>query len=181
MGALATAKRPADVALRPLLAHSTDLKRPAWGFDGPPRAHASALLPMGGAVSGVAGANWMLVGDAAGCVNPLNGEGIDYGLETGRLAADMLGSGDLSSAWPALLQAHYGRGFSLARRLGLLLTLPRFLPITGPLGMRSARLMTIAVRVMGNLVSDEDVDWVARMWRTTGAGSRLLDQRKPFC
>jgi hypothetical protein len=47
--------------------------------------------------------------------------------------------------------------------------------------MRSARLMTIAVRVMGNLVSDEDVDWVARMWRTTGAGSRLLDQRKPFC
>ncbi|MEJ6536017.1 MAG: geranylgeranyl reductase family protein [Mycobacterium sp.] len=181
VGALATAKRPADVALRPLLAHYTDLKRPAWGFDGPPRAHASALLPMGGAVSGVAGPNWMLVGDAAGCVNPLNGEGIDYGLETGRLAADMLGSGDLSSAWPALLQAHYGRGFSLARRLGLLLTLPRFLPITGPLGMRSARLMTIAVRVMGNLVSDEDVDWVARMWRTTGAGSRLLDQRKPFC
>jgi hypothetical protein len=69
----------------------------------------------------------------------------------------------------------------VARRLGLLLTLPRFLPITGPVGMRSARLMTIAVRVMGNLVSDEDADWVARMWRTAGSGSRLLDQRKPFC
>ena len=46
---------------------------------------------MGGAVSGVAGPNWMLIGDAAACVNPLNGEGIDYGLETGRLAAEMLG------------------------------------------------------------------------------------------
>ena len=45
----------------------------------------SALLPMGGAVSGVAGPNWALIGDAAACVNPLNGEGIDYGLETGRL------------------------------------------------------------------------------------------------
>jgi geranylgeranyl reductase family protein len=191
VGALATAKRPAEVALRPLLRHYADLKRSAWGFTGQPQAHASALLPMGGAVSGVAGPNWMLIGDAAACVNPLNGEGIDYGLETGRLAAQMLDSGDLdrggpdwgdlTAAWPALLQAHYGRGFSVARRLGLLLTLPRFLPMAGPLGMRSAALMRVAVRVMGNLVSDEDADLVARAWRVSGAGSRLLDERKPFC
>ncbi|MFY9489289.1 MAG: geranylgeranyl reductase family protein, partial [Mycobacterium sp.] len=138
VGALATARRPAEVALRPLLTHYASLKSQQWGFDGPPRAVSSALLPMGGAVSGVAGPNWMLVGDAAACVNPLNGEGIDYGLETGRLAAEMLGTGDLPAAWPALLQSHYGRGFSVARRLGLLLTMPRFLPTTGPLAMRSA-------------------------------------------
>ena len=183
VGALATAKRPADVALRPLIGHYTELKRSSWGFEGAPRAVSSALLPMGGAVSGVAGPNWMLVGDAAGCVNPLNGEGIDYGLETGRLAVDILASGatgEMSAAWPALLQAHYGRGFSVARRLGLLLTLPRFLPMAGPLGMRSARLMDIMVRVMGNLVTDEDADWVARSWRAAGAGSRLFDRRKPF-
>ena len=182
VGALATAKRPAEVALRPLLRHYADLKRSAWGFTGQPQAHASALLPMGGAVSGVAGRNWMLIGDAAACVNPLNGEGIDSGLETGRLAAQMLDSGEpATAAWPALLQAHYGRGFSVARRLGLLLTLPRFLPMAGPLGMRSAALMRVAVRVMGNLVSDEDADLVARAWRVGGAGSRLLDERKPFC
>ena len=182
VGALATAKRPAEVALRPLLRHYADLKRSAWGFTGQPQAHASALLPMGGAVSGVAGENWMLIGDAAACVNPLNGDGIDYGLETGRLAAQMLDSGEpATAAWPALLQAHYGRGFSVARRLGLLLTLPRFLPMAGPLGMRSAALMRVAVRVMGNLVSDEDADLVARAWRVGGAGSRLLDERKPFC
>ncbi len=180
VGALATAKRPADVALRPLLKHYADTKRDAWGFQGPPRAVSSALLPMGGAVSGVAGGNWMLVGDAAACVNPLNGEGIDYGLETGRLAAELLGTKDVARAWPALLQAHYGRGFSVARRLGLLLTLPRFLPLTGPLGMRSPALMGVAVRVMGNLVTEEDTDRVARWWRTAGAGSRLLDGRKPF-
>ena len=124
----------------------------------------------------------MLIGDAAACVNPLNGEGIDYGLETGRLAAQLLASGEpATAAWPALLQAHYGRGFSVARRLGLLLTLPRFLPMAGPLGMRSAALMKVAVRVMGNLVSDDDADLVARAWRVGGAGSRLLDGRKPFC
>lgn len=180
VGALATAKRPADVALRPLIKHYAEMKRQAWGFDEPPRAVSSALLPMGGAVSGVAGPNWMLIGDAAACVNPLNGEGIDYGLETGRLAAGLLGAADMSRAWPALLQSHYGRGFSVARRLGLLLTLPRFLPLTGPLAMRSSALMGVAVRVMGNLVTEQDTDLVARAWRSAGAGSRLVDRRKPF-
>jgi geranylgeranyl reductase family protein len=180
VGALSTVKRPAELALRPLMSYYTDLRRDEWGFEGKPRAMSSALLPMGGAVSGVAGRNWMLIGDAAACVNPLNGEGIDYGLETGRLAAEMLGSGDFSGAWPSVLQSHYARGFSVARRLGLLLTFPRFLPAAGPIGMRSTTLMGIAVRVMGNLVTDEDADWVARAWRGSGRVSRLLDRRKPF-
>ena len=180
VGALASAKRPADAALRPLLSHYTDLRREEWGFTGEPRAALSALLPMGGAVSGVAGPNWMLIGDAAACVNPLNGEGIDYGLETGRLAAELLGTGDLSHAWPEELARHYARGFSVARRLALLLTIPRFLPTVGPLAMRSTYLMEVAVRVMGNLVTDEDDDWIARAWRTAGAGSRRVDDRKPF-
>lgn len=180
VGALATEKRPADSALRPLMSHYTALRREEWGFVGEPRAPLSALLPMGGAVSGVAGPNWVLVGDAAACVNPLNGEGIDYGLETGRLAAELVGSGDLSHAWPAVLTEHYARGFSVARRLALLLTLPKFLPLTGPVAMRSTRLMHIAVRVMGNLVTDEDADWIARVWRAGGWASRGLDTRKPF-
>ncbi|MEV0673537.1 menaquinone reductase [Mycobacterium sp. NPDC050441] len=180
VGALATAKRPAHAALRPLLSYYTQLRREEWGFSGEPRAALSALLPMGGAVSGVAGPNWMLVGDAAACVNPLNGEGIDYGLETGRLAAELLGSGDYSHAWPAVLQEHYAHGFSIARRLALLLTLPRFLPASGPVAVRSSFLMNIAVRVMGNLVTEEDDDWIARVWRGAGLASNRLDQRKPF-
>ncbi|MBI5339879.1 MAG: geranylgeranyl reductase family protein [Mycolicibacterium rufum] len=180
VGALATSKRPADAALRPLMNHYTALRRDEWGFDGDPRAGRSALLPMGGAVSGVAGPNWMLIGDAAACVNPLNGEGIDYGLETGRLAAEMLGSGDYSQAWPAVLHAHYARGFSIARRLALLLTFPRFLPVTGPVAMRSTALMTVAVRVMGNFVTDEDEDVVARVWRGAGRLSGRVDARRPF-
>lgn len=180
VGALATSKRPADTALRPLMDYYADLHRDSWGFEGNPRAGLSALLPMGGAVSGVAGPNWMLIGDAAACVNPLNGEGIDYGLETGRLAVELLGSGDYSDAWPAVLHEHYARGFSIARRLALLLTFPRFLPATGPLAMRSSTLMTVAVRVMGNFVTDEDEDAVARVWRTAGRLSGRIDGRRPF-
>jgi len=46
--------------------------------------------------------------------------------------------------------------------------------------MRSTTLMGIAVRVMGNLVTDDDADCVARAWRGSGRVSRLLDRRKPF-
>ncbi|QUR69569.1 geranylgeranyl reductase family protein [Mycobacterium spongiae] len=180
IGALSTSKRRADLALRPLMSYYTDLRRDEWGFTGEPRAVSSALLPMGGAVSGVAGPNWMLIGDAAACVNPLNGEGIDYGLETGRLAAELLDSRDLTRLWPSQLRDHYGRGFSVARRLALLLTFQRFLPATGPVAMRSTALMTIAVRVMANLVTDDDADWVARLWRAGGRASRLIDRRPPF-
>lgn len=181
VGALATSKRPADAALRPLMNYYTGLRRDEWAFEGDPRAGLSALLPMGGAASGVAGPNWMLIGDAAACVNPLNGEGIDYGLETGRLAVELLGTGDYSLAWPAVLHEHYARGFSIARRLALLLTFPRFLPATGPLAMRSSALMKIAVRVMGNFVTDDDEDVVARVWRGAGTLSRRIDERTPFC
>jgi len=180
VGALSTTRRQADLALRPLISYYTDLRRDEWGFAGPPKAVASALLPMGGAVSGVAGPNWMLIGDAAACVNPLNGEGIDYGLETGRLAAELLDCRDPSHVWPSLLQDHYARGFSVARRLALLLTFQRFLPATGPIAMRSTTLMTVAVRVMANLVTDDDADWVARVWRGGGRVSRLIDRRPPF-
>ena len=137
---------------------------------------------MGGAVSGVAGPNWALIGDAAGCVNPLNGEGIDYGLETGRLVAELIAEPmrELARGWPAILRTHYGEAFSIARRLAGLLTLPRLLPLAGPLGMRSRSLMTVALRVMGNLVTAADQDLTARLWRAAGRSPLAFDDRPPF-
>jgi flavin-dependent dehydrogenase len=186
VGTLATDKHPADVNLRGLLAHYAQQQEEPWRLLGDVRDTWSALLPMGGAVSNVAGKNWMLVGDAAGCVNPLNGEGIDYGLETGRLAAQMLAGTvptpltDFTQTWPAVLREHYGLAFSIARRLATLLTVPGFLPTFGPIGMRSRFLMTIALRVMGNLVTEEDLDVTARVWRTAGRASVRFDERPPF-
>jgi flavin-dependent dehydrogenase len=181
VGTLATDARPAKVRLRGLIEHYADMRRDDWQLDGPVRLPASALLPMGGAVSGVAGPNWALIGDAAGCVNPLNGEGIDYGMETGRVVAELLtGEKDLAVAWPATLRTHYGQAFSIARRLAGLLTLPRLLPLAGPVGMRSRSLMTVALRVMGNFVTDEDRDLTARAWRAAGRLSLRFDERPPF-
>jgi len=181
VGTLATAKRPANVSLKPLMRYYADGQRDRFALTSEVRDASSALLPMGGAVSGVAGPNWLLVGDAAACVNPLNGEGIDYGLETGRFAADLLASGtEPTQAWPALLRAHYGTSFSIARRLAGLITVPGLLARLGPVGMRSRTLMTVALRVMGNLVTDEDRDVVARAWRVAGRASVAVDRRPPF-
>ena len=186
VGTLATDRHPADVNLRGLLSHYADSQRDTWQFEGDVRAPWSALLPMGGAVSGVAGPNWLLVGDAAGCVNPLNGEGIDYGLETGHLAARLLAdtvpnsSLDYTRQWAPLLRQRYGYAFSIARRLAGFLTVPGLLPTLGPVGMRSRGLMTVALRVMGNLVTPEDADTVARLWRTSGRLSMRFDERPPF-
>ena len=179
VGALATTRRPADIAIKPLMRHYAAQQREAFGLSEELRLPTSALLPMGGAVSGVAGPNWALVGDAAACINPLNGEGIDYGLETGRLLADLLDT-DLSRTWPALLTEHYGEAFSIARRLAGIFTTPRLLPALGPVGMRSDWLMTLALRWMGNLVTEEDRDRSARVWRWAGRRSVRLDHRPPF-
>ena len=182
-GTLATAKRPTDVAIKPLMKIYADRLREEFGLGDELRAPTSALLPMGGAVSNVAGRNWALIGDAAACVNPLNGEGIDYGLETGRVVAEVLAGGadvDLSVVWPALLREHYGESFSIARRLAGLVTVPRLLPALGPVGMRSDMLMTLALRWMGNLVTDEDRDRSARVWRWAGRHSLARDSRPPF-
>ena len=182
VGTLATDKRPANVALRPLMQFYADQRREEFELSGELRMPTSALLPMGGAVSNVAGPNWALVGDAAACVNPLNGEGIDYGLEGGRLVVDLMAEhDDLSLVWPQLLREHYGEAFSIARRLAGLVTVPRLLPALGPAGMRSDWLMTLALRWMGNLVTDEDRDRAARVWRWAGRRSvEARSERPPF-
>ena len=46
--------------------------------------------------------------------------------------------------------------------------------------MRTPGVMRVAFRVMGNLVTPEDRDVVARAWRGAGKVSLRLDRRRPF-
>jgi flavin-dependent dehydrogenase len=171
----------AEVAIKPLMQTYADTIGADFGLSGELRMPTSALLPMGGAVSNVAGPNWALIGDAAACVNPLNGEGIDYGLETGRLVAEHIASGvGLDEAWRSTLVEHYGEAFSIARRLAGIATQPKVVSALGPAGMRSDWLMTLALRWMGNLVDDADRDRAARVWRWAGRRSMARDARPPF-
>ena len=66
------------------------------------------------------------------------------------------------------------------RRLAGIATNPKVVTALGPAGMRSDWLMTLALRWMGNLVTDEDRDRAARVWRWAGRRSVALDTRAPF-
>lgn len=180
-GALSTSDRPARLNTKKLLTHYANTQRTAWNL-GTPQRVTSAMLPMGGAVSNVAGKNWAIIGDAAAGVNPLNGEGIDYGLEMAELAITLLDSGDLRG-WPALLRDHYGEAFMLARTAARLLTYPKFLPAVGPLALRGpvgAKLMPAAARLMANLITEEDKDLLARLWRVAGRGVSKARANSPL-
>ena len=97
------------------------------------------------------------------------------------MAIGMLDEGkDLTLLWPYLLRSAYGDTFLLARTLGRVLTYPRFLGAVGPVGFRGPQsriLMPLAVRLMGNLVTDSDRDLVARTWHAAGRARRAFSHR----
>ncbi len=80
------------------------------------------------------GERTMIIGEAAGLVNPVTGEGIDYGMESGKMAAEhlshMFATGDFSvkqlAAFDKLLRQRYQRLFVLCDRLRLLYFNPLF-------------------------------------------------------
>src|SRR5439155_891483 len=90
------------------------------------------------------GERTMIIGEAAGLVNPITGEGIDYGMESGKLAAEylthMFAIGDFSlkqlAAFDKQLRQRYQSLFVLCDRLRLLylnpLFAPRLLQASGP-------------------------------------------------
>ncbi len=116
-------------------------------------------LPMAGSVGPKAGPNWLLVGDAAGSVNPFNGEGIDYAYETGRLAAGLVaeavarGPGVLAR-YPGMLDEEYGLYFKMARLFARVIGSPALIRELTRVGMRSRPLMVWALRVMANLMDE---------------------------
>ncbi len=135
----------------------------AWGLndatsEGPPT---GGRLPMGLAIGPRVGANTLVIGDAAGTVNPFNGEGIAYGYETGRLAATALGEalarGDAGALalYEERLDAAYGEYYKVARAFVRVISEPRVLSACVGLGLRVAPLMRELLKIMANLMSNQ--------------------------
>ena len=92
IGLLSTFKGYKDVNTSHLMTEWAATAPERWGID-PDAMLAPATggrLPMAGSINPKVGPNWLLVGDAAGSINPFNGEGIDYAYETARMAAGLL-------------------------------------------------------------------------------------------
>jgi geranylgeranyl reductase family protein len=115
----------------------------------------------------------LLAGDAAGVVNPFNGEGISYALETGRTAAETataalrtregLPREAVLRRYPERLRADYGRHHRLGLGFLALLDRPALVRFATAHGLKRPALVAAALRLMGNLTDGRDGDGVDRL------------------
>jgi len=136
-------------------------------------------LPMGLSMSPRVGPSTLVVGDAAGAINPFNGEGISYGYETGRLAAACIGRA-LSGGGPAAVADYerqirdaYGLYFRVARDFVKLISQPRLMEACVRIGMHSQNTMESMLRIMANLLRPDEVGPAEVAYRALSVAARL--------
>ncbi|WP_291795108.1 FAD-dependent monooxygenase [Brevibacterium sp.] len=133
----------------------------------------SAALPMGFNRTPHFADGLMLVGDSAGMVSPFNGEGIDYALESARIAADVIVTHQHKprAAWrralaeyPAIVRETLGGYVTLGRAFAALIGRPELMGLAIKYGMSVDALMAFAVRLMGNIQGNgRDADLADRV------------------
>jgi geranylgeranyl reductase family protein len=114
-------------------------------------------LFMGSSVWPPVGPGFVLAGDAAGMINPCNGEGIAYGYETGRIAGRHIdealrgGSTPTLDAYTEELTETYGPYFRLGRRFVKLIGHPALMEKLVAMAMHSRTVMSFALVLLANL------------------------------
>jgi geranylgeranyl reductase family protein len=117
----------------------------------------SGPLPMGMNRAPQAVPGMLLVGDAAGLVNPFNGEGIAYAMESGEVAAEMIHESlvrdrpGYASMYPEVLRERYGRYFSLGRGFARAIGHPRVMRASTRYLLPNQSVMNFAMRMLANL------------------------------
>jgi len=110
----------------------------------------------------------LLIGDAAGAVNPFNGEGIAYAMETAELAAGVViqalarpAGTDREralSAYPAAMKARYGGYYSLGRYFVRLIGHPQVMRLATRYGLPRPLLMRFTLKLLANLTDPQGGD-----------------------
>ena len=137
-------------------------------------------LPMGLSVAPRVGPNVLAIGDAAGSINPFNGEGIAYGYETGRLAAACLGGAlagaghDALAEYEAQLQDAYALYYKVARQFVKMISRPDLMRACVRTGMHSQKVMEWLLRIMANLVRPDEMGPAEAAYRAMVAVARAL-------
>lgn len=145
-----------------------------WGLSASTRQGrpASAGLPMSHNRHPAAHKGLLLVGDAAGMVNPFNGEGISYAIEAGALAAEAvdraLATRDDAplAGYPAAVANEWGGYYRLGVTFAELIGNPTIMRWCRDHGMRSEVLMRLAYRFLAHLVDRRSADSIDRIINT---------------
>jgi len=139
-------------------------------------------LPTGGSVLPRVGPTYLVVGDAAGSVNPFNGEGISLAYETGRLAADAVDlarqTGDRLAleTYAQRLDEVYGLYFKVARTFVRAIGNPAVMRELTRVGMCSHTLMEWVLRIMANLMRPDEIGGAEAAYRAVAAIVRAVPE-----
>lgn len=175
VGALSTMKGFKKLNLNTLLDQYATLVRESWSlgeYVDKPRAW---RLPMSSMRRH--GHGWVAVGDAAGFVNPMNGEGIDYGLESGMLAVEKFLEDPVAA--PGNYDREVGERFDAflrtGRRFSFLIGHPWLLRpgLRVAVGTQSAADITLAV--MGNLIDSKTPGAAGKVMRIADGALKVAD------
>jgi menaquinone-9 beta-reductase len=159
VGLLNTSAHFGNLNYKQLLRDWVPTVGPEWGFsaDDAVARPRSAPLPMGASRHPPLHRGVLFVGDAAGLVNPFNGEGIDYAMESGQLAAEVglavLESGDRSrlGAYRTAVERGFGSYFAIGRLFVRLIGDPRFMKAATRYGLPRPTLMKLVLKLLANL------------------------------
>jgi menaquinone-9 beta-reductase len=116
---------------------------------------------------------FLLVGDAGGMVNPFNGEGIAYAMESGQIAAGVivqalarqtdLGRERALEAYPTILKDIYGGYYSLGRGFVKAIGNPLVMRMAAQHGLTHPVLMKFVLKLLANLTDPQGGDAMDRI------------------
>ncbi|AEH11283.1 MULTISPECIES: geranylgeranyl reductase family protein [Protofrankia] len=175
LGMLNTTSAFQHTDYRDLLRRWLNALPPEWGYTeenavGPVRGGA---LPMAFNRAPHYRDGLLLVGDAGGTVNPFNGEGIAYAMESGRLAAEVAVQALARSqgpareralqAYPDVLRQRYGGYYTLGRVFVELIGNPSVMRILTRYGLPRPTLMRFTLKLLANLTDPRGGDALDRL------------------
>ncbi|GAA0627030.1 geranylgeranyl reductase family protein [Kutzneria viridogrisea] len=175
LGILSTSKAYGTTDYRALMRSWLDGTPEEWGF----REHnatgkiGGAALPMGFNRVPHYRNGLVLVGDAGGMVNPFNGEGIGYAMQSARLAAECVVQAlarpagpsreHALHAYPARLREELGSYYRLGNIFSKLIGNPVIMRTATKYGMPRTTLMKLVLKLLAGLYDEKDGDAMDRV------------------
>ena len=175
LGLLNTSASFQNIDYRALLRRWLAAMPAEWGFAEENRTAPvrGAALPMGFNRTPHYTKGLLLAGDSGGMVNPFNGEGIAYALESGETAARVItqalarptaaSAERVLDGYPRILQDSYGGYYTLGRVFVELIGKPSFMRFATRHGVKRPAVMRLSMKLLGNLTETRDGDAVDRL------------------
>ncbi|HEX3613826.1 MAG TPA: geranylgeranyl reductase family protein [Sporichthyaceae bacterium] len=175
LGILNTSSAFGKTDYRAMLRTWMDSTPEEWGFREANRRGEiqGAALPMGFNRTPHYTRGVLLVGDAGGMVNPFNGEGIAYAMESAALAAEVVAQALAASSetarervlhgYPRALQDAYGGYYTLGRIFVKAIGNPNVMKIATRHGLPHPTLMRFTLKLLANLTDPSGGDAMDRV------------------